>query len=481
MSGQATYAPITIRRFQPTKGFNGTWDIPDVPMRSHVYALEPRAVGTIWGESLMSYINRLGWVHLVPPRTFVAHEIVPHLGNAETFRSSPTLLSALGRKGAMFINGTGDTAQEWARILERLTTRTDLRHLTLHQWVGDISVREMFRATPAWCPICYTEWRHQGLAIYQPLIWMLKLITLCPRHKRRLEERCPRCHKVQSVITANKAQPGECTQCAAWLGTESEVQPETESDSERMWQEWVLRSLEEWYLGAKTHSWERVITGLTTFLEQSGGYSKLARYAGIHRTALYLWFSDDAKGYHRMPSLESVLKLCYAWNITPFQVMSNDVAPLQDALQGDKLRQHPQKRKRESVGCRRDQVDLERCQSLIQAVLEGDEEPLGVCQIANRLGYHVRQLKYYFPQECQALTQRAKKYRKQRAEQYVLRACNEVRQVVVTLRAQGIFPSYKKVRTLLSNPALLLLPQARSAWHAARQELGLEPSKDVQP
>ena len=243
-----------------------------------------------------------------------------------------------------------------------------------------------------------------------------------------------------------------------------------------MWQKWALHSLEELYLTASRRSWERLITGLMTFLEERGGYSKLARLAGMDRTALYLWFSDASKSYHRMPSLETVLKLCYAWDITPLQVMENDIASFQQTLQDEK----PMRlvRKRQVVGCRLDQVDRERCQRLIQAVLEGEEEPLGVCQIAKRLGYDVRQLKYYFPQECRVLTQRAKEYRKQRAEQYVVQACDEVQQVVMVLHAQGIFPSYKKVSAQLSNPALFLVPRVRSTWHATRQALGLEPSKE---
>ena len=476
MSGKRAYMAMAVRRLCPTTGFHERWDLADILPRSRLYALSPREVGTVWGESLVSYISRLGWVHRVTPRALVAREIVPRLGNAEVFRSSPTLLSALGRRGGMLINGTGDTAQEWATVLEQLTTRTDLHHLTLHQWVGDISVREIFRAAPAWCPLCYTEWKQQGLAIYQPLVWMLKLILLCPRHQRRLEEYCPQCHKAQSVIAANKTQPGECTQCGAWLGTGGIAQNPHERNEEVMWQAWVLHSLEELYLAASRRSWERLITGLMTFLEKPGGYSKLARLAGMDRTALYLWFSDESKSYHRMPSLETVLKLCYAWDITPLQVMENDVVSFQQTLQDEKPIRLV--RKRQFVGCRRDQVDRERCQRLIQAVLEGEEEPLGVCQIAKRLGYDVRQLKYYFPQECQVLTQRAKEYRKQRAEQYVVQACDEVQQVVMTLHAQGIFPSYKKVSAQLSNPALFLMPQVRSTWRATRQALGLEPSKD---
>src|SRR5260370_1109046 len=363
MSGKRASMAMAVRRLCPTTVSHERWDLADILPRSRLYALSPREVGTVWGESLVSYISRLGWVHRVTPRALVAREIVPRLGNAEVFRSSPTLLSALGRRGGMLIHVTGGIAQN--------------------------------------------------------------------PHER---------------------------------------------NEEVMWQAWVLHSLEELYLAASRRSWERLITGLMTFLEKPGGYSKLARLAGMDRTALYLWFSDESKSYHRMPSLETVLKLCYAWDITPLQVMENDVVSFQQTLQHEKPMSLV--RKRQFVGCRPAQVDRERCQRLIQAVLEGEEEPLGGCQRAKRLGYDVRQLKYYFPQECQVLTQRAKEYRKKRAEQYVVQACDEVQQGLMTLHAQGIFPSYKKVSAQLSNPALFLMPQVRSTWRATRQALGLEPSKD---
>ena len=51
----------------------------DVPPRSRLYGLMPCEVGTVWSESLTSYLNRLGWRHAVSPRALAAEMIVPHL------------------------------------------------------------------------------------------------------------------------------------------------------------------------------------------------------------------------------------------------------------------------------------------------------------------------------------------------------------------------------------------------------------------
>jgi hypothetical protein len=45
---------------------------------------------------------------------------------------------------------------------------------------------------------------------------------------------------------------------------------------------------------------------------------------------------------------------------------------------------------------------------------------------------------------------------------------------VLTLHAQNIFPSHRKVRALLSDPNLIRMPEAAATWHTVRRELGLE-------
>ena len=52
----------------------------EVLPRSRLYGLVPCGLGTMYQESLTSYLNRLGWRHHVSPRGLVAQEVVPSLG-----------------------------------------------------------------------------------------------------------------------------------------------------------------------------------------------------------------------------------------------------------------------------------------------------------------------------------------------------------------------------------------------------------------
>jgi hypothetical protein len=438
----------------------------EMPPRSRLYHLSPCGVGTSWVESLTSYINRLAWMYRVSSRLLVAQEIVPQL-SSEFQIPSLTKLSTFSRSSAMSLNGIGDMADEWATILERLTGRSDLHRLTLRSWLGELPSRGHLWKTPAWCPVCYTEWREQKLPLYQPLLWMLQLVTTCSRHQVLLEDRCPSCQKCQSLRT-RKSTPGHCTQCQTWLGKPLGVVVEQETLD---WQEWVIHSLEALrgeYVQTHALPWERFFANLAICLGEWGVCSKLADLTGFSRDVFYLWVGRRNRSYSHHPSLETILEFCYACDVTPLQVMENADALLQAVRSETPLRQRRPHR------FTRSRVDRERCLELIQAVLNGQEEPLGASQVARRLGYDTRQLVYHFPLECELLTQRAQEHRKQRKEKREARVCEEVRQAVMALHEQGLFPTHGKVRALLSDPNNIRIPKAIATWHALRRELGYE-------
>ncbi len=261
--------------------------VTEMPPRSRLYCLAPLGVGTAEGESFTSYVTRLAWTYRVSPRDLIALEIIPNLKRAFLFHRNFERLGTYCRRHAMTINGVGEAATDWVEALEQLTMRKDLRQLTLQPWARGFATRWLLRSAPAWCPTCYWERRERGLPLYQPLLWMLQEVIICPRHKRRLEERCPFCFHSQSVI-AVKTQHGFCTQCAAWLGAQPNPEMPLFIDAESLvWQEWVLQILEE-LLRAGTHAeslpWERLLAGLRACLEARGGIQKCADLKPIRIT-----------------------------------------------------------------------------------------------------------------------------------------------------------------------------------------------------
>jgi DNA-binding phage protein len=459
---QSTSVVVHVRRLE----CNTLPQDEHVPPRSRLYSLAPREIGTVWCESLTGYINRLGWTHHVSPRALAAQEIVPRLDEHSRL---VTPIGVFGTKWAMSLNGAGVMTKTWTLVLNHLTTRPDLHLLTLPSWIGDLSPRWQVRETPAWCPACFSDWRTGGYPFYQPLLWMIRVVALCPHHRTPLVNRCPRCEMPQLVFAPSKTQPGECTSCAYWLGKETTVSSDQEVSAELIaWQEWIwttLKELQAASLASGGLTWEPFFRHLATHLQEQKGYSKLAQATGIDRTVLYRWVDPD-DSYH--PTLETLLKFCYVCQITPLQVMHGQLDQLELTIQkGTAIRSFLPRRQRQ-------RVDRERCQTALRAALDSKNEPLTLSQVAQQLGYEeARQLAYHFPEECKLVSQRARDYRKQRKERYFVQVGEQVRQAVLSLHAQGIYPSLHKVQSCLRRGSMQL-QEAREIWHATLRELGLE-------
>jgi transcriptional regulator with XRE-family HTH domain len=435
--------------------------------RSRLYSLVPAGIGTPWIESLTSYINRLAWTYRVEPRILVAQEIVPHLGRSYHFQSSFKLLSAFCRSEAMSINGTGEAALDWSSTLAQLTMRENLRDLTLSSWAGNMPFRGLMRITPAWCPVCYHDWRKEGLPTYQSLLWMLQVVTVCLRHRRQLEERCLHCQRKQTVIPA-RIQPGCCTQCMTWLGISSSSEIENEVDEETLdWQQWVSNIIGELRKASTTAGilpWGQLANGLALCSEIVGSSKQLASLVGISKQLLSSW-----QNRKQTPSFERMLEFCYVLDISPLLLMTNNLEALKEALQAREIARRPRPRHFPSHP-----VNREQALALIQAVLDSREIPMGVRQLERRLGLGARTLIYHFPQECALVTAQYQAYRAEQARQRREQGCNEVRLATMKLYIEGINPSAHQVASKISDPSMMRTCEGLSSWHSARRELGLE-------
>ncbi len=439
----------------------------NIPPRSRLYSLAPYEIGTVFRESLTSYINRLGWTHHISPRAFVAEMILPHLTKDLGLRLPAA--AAFGAYGAMSLNGTGELVSAGVARLKHLTMRTDLHLLTLPWWVGDLPCRGHLRETPAWCPLCLAEWRTHGQPLYQPLLWMFHIVTLCPHHRTPLMDQCSYCQKPQMILATDNTQPGACTSCGMFLGEDTRsFSGEPGNENLLAWQTWVLSVLEELQTVSLVEGpiqWSSFFRHLAHYLKEHQAYSKLARITGITRQALHRWVNNDDP---YAPTFQTLLKFCYVCKVTPLQVMRNQLDHLQQVGErgtrdDSSLPQRPMRRV----------VDRERCQALLQAVLDGREEPLGISQVAQRLGYDEHSLMQHFPQDCAEITRRAKAFRKQRKEQRFALIGEQVRQATFAVHASSNYPSPHAITPLLP-PGTMRLPVAKTAWRIALQELGFE-------
>lgn len=171
-------------------------------------------------ESLTSYIQRLAEAHAVETGTLVNHELRLRVPFAKGKRSGQVPTSTPPYpffSEAYRLNGTGDRARLWVSMLEELTQVRRLNLLTVLPWADVIDCRHLLRTNRAWCSSCYEGWRSSGRPVYEPLLWMLQVVTVCPNHRQSLDSLCPVCGRTQYVLSS-KARPGHCSRCQSWLG-----------------------------------------------------------------------------------------------------------------------------------------------------------------------------------------------------------------------------------------------------------------------
>ena len=192
-----------------------SWDCtpPTMPPRSRLYALQPIGIGTPFVESLSGYLARLADAHAVSVGNLVIRELLS-LTPIPLFHSSePNIFH--GRFYAM--NGLGEPARKWVDALQAGTMQTDLRFLTLLSFADLLWPLAVFRRRRAWCGECYENDRANGKPVHERLIWALRAATVCPQHRKALQEVCPNCSRRSKPITAF-SRPGYCSQCQSWLG-----------------------------------------------------------------------------------------------------------------------------------------------------------------------------------------------------------------------------------------------------------------------
>lgn len=456
-----------------------SWDLtpPPLPPRSRLFCLEPMGVGTSDVECLTGYVARLAEAHGVHTRTLVRHELVPLLGRPHLSKPADNSLSAFWIKDTRALNGTRTLARDWVLTLERLTLRRDLRFLTLLTWADVLPSRGLLRPARAWCPACYQEWRQTGQAVYEPLLWALAVIDICPRHRQRLHSRCPYPDCGQPLpLLASRSRPGYCSRCERWLGGSSAVERvdnEMLPESELKWQTWVVNTVGELLTTAPTlptpPQRDNIAAAVSTCIAQvtGGNMTTLANELPVSPGTMNTWQRGKA-----LPQLASLLRLCDRLQLSLLHLLTEgaDVVTL-PKLTSSLLPQQSSQPK----GQRRP-FDTHGIRCALEAVVAGDETPPpAMRQVAKRLGYSHSFLHHCFPDLCRAISARYLVHRKTQSQQRKQSLYDEIRAAVAQIHAKGLYPSANQVAQCLSVPGFIRHPEAMATWRDAIQALGWTP------
>jgi hypothetical protein len=162
------------------------------PPRSRLFAIEPLALQTPAVESFTSYLMRLAEAHCVQLGTLIHVAVAPRLQN--TFvAQGPSRNVTIFLRTAALLNSHGVSAADWGQALTALTLRTELPLLTMLPWAQGISLRQLVHPHRQWCPCYFEEWRIKGRLVYEPLVWAMAGVQVCPTHRCPMEQQCPAC------------------------------------------------------------------------------------------------------------------------------------------------------------------------------------------------------------------------------------------------------------------------------------------------
>lgn len=364
-----------------------------LPKRSYLYHLKPIGGGSAYIESLTGYIARLAEAHSVATGALLALELRPRVPPAPgvAAKKQENLQNSTFIYDAHILNGLGESPRRWVRVLEALTGKDSLHTLTMLNWGQVICNSDLLRRSRAWCPHCYDSLRNTNQLIYEPLLWNICAVTVCPIHGRPLARCCPHC-KRESPLLTSKARPGYCNRCRGWLG--APVQPELAAfggAAELRIASAVgdLLALGPAIQGAPSGAYfkENLMRCIRDLAD--GNQSAFSRATGVSLDALTHWLSPSTTF-----RLHPFLTMCSELGITPARMLTEPIPA------GD----HEWERARDLFARHSSRICSLRPASKVRRALEealNSATPISLPQVAQQLGYRrVHTLRRRYQELC---------------------------------------------------------------------------------
>jgi hypothetical protein len=448
------------------------WELssPVLPCPTRLYSLSPIGVGTPMAESLTGYIARLAEAHCVSAGLLYWKEIkaLAGKGNIFTFR-----VAGDGGYSSHTINGHGSPAADFVRTLEILTGRQDLRYLTLLTWAQVLPRHSLLRRWRAWCERCFQAWLQAKQPIYEPLLWTVRAVNICPYHRCKLRDACPHCSSRIGPLDWY-SRPGHCSQCKAALACVDQASNTRELTSdELMWATWVATALGD-LISSSPHIASRPTKehlartiGICVQRTSFGNASAFSRLMQVGRGDVSRWQRGKA-----IPRMSLLLSMAFGAgsSLVDFLLGSPACVSL-----GGFLRSAP-------VGLDRGlprtttqygrRINCLEVFPTLQSALN-ENPPPSVTQVMKRIGYSEGTVRRHFPDLCCEIAKNYAGYRVRRAIERKAQAAEEVKRLAYALHSQGVRLTQHHIRPLLTSPSYLNLEEGRATLRAVRQQLGL--------
>jgi AraC-like DNA-binding protein len=360
-------------------------DATTLPPRSTLFRVLPLGLSTGRVESLTSYVTRLAAAHLVTPLTLLRRGLAwwdagetSRVG--EWGRQRPTL------RLSNCINAHASGAR-WCRLLERLTCIDDLSPCTMLAWADLYPDRGLLRDYMAWCPTCQGEQSEP----YDPLLFCLREVKACSRHRCRLVERCAHCGSQVPVLHA-RSVPGGCPKCKMSRNA-AELSPKPAPDEEVQ----VAQLAESFLLATAItpkRQWRRTCA-VAEVLRRCMAASELpdaaalGRLVNVSRITAWGWLNGKS-----VPDFSLTLRLCHCFGLSVEDFLTGRVPESIDLRGTGELPIRPTRRR----PGHRDDVGL--AKAMRRYCEEHTQRPPSLAEVAEVVGVSPRVLRNRFPSAC---------------------------------------------------------------------------------
>ncbi len=443
-----------------------------IPTRSYLYNLEPVKIGTSDCESLISYTTRLSEAHSISIQTLFVKIIASSNTNNSEKTTQNKLIKVLNRGATL--NSDGMLAKNLALSLTNLTTKENLRYLTLLSYKNLFSSKNLFKHSKSWCPYCYKQLKESNQIIYEPLLWIFADANICPKHYQPLHNVCPSCNSTIPWLTGN-LRIGYCSSCESWLGNipesrQKKIANQSEIDfSQNLWMTKVLGEFIAFIPQAKyLIDMGNISKALkqTIDITHESNIAAFARSFGLPKNTVWMWCNGKSK-----PELGVILKICYCLDIS----LVDFISLKQMAMKSVQI--HPQRLSTPMDSKRRSPklFDREKVQIYLQHILNDSETPpMNLPEISEALGFHTRTISSHFPNLCKAITSKYRTYRKLKTKERIKNCCQEIEKIVSDLHQSGQYPTEASISKLLSHPGHLRYKKVRDALENAIANVNIQ-------
>ena len=350
--------------------------------------------------------------------------VAPRLATRRCLETPTAVLRSCQSSPASRLDGFTAATVAAIAVLEEYTLRRDLSSLTMMAFRSVLSSMSLVRTNRAWCPVCYDGQRRRENAVVAPLLWSLDIVVVCPLHRIRLEDHCPRCAR-QTQGLHMRATAGHCPWCLVWLG-----RPKTQNERHRR------RLDDEIILGCKraelvgrllaaapavAESFDRAHFPATiaALIEQcaEGSRRGFARGLGRATAAVQHWHNAS-----RTPRLDNLVAVCLALELDPVDALSKTTLARDEVAALF------------AIECRRGRRDLHRSPPLdrvlveagLQRIADAADTPPSLSAAATSLGCTRAYLIRNFGELCTRIEERRRRMRDAERESSTTRASGPV-------------------------------------------------------